>query len=39
MLMIDKTYKKRKTAHNIGLNNKMRYAIALITNVNSLEVS
>ncbi|EIA09702.1 hypothetical protein [Flavobacterium frigoris] len=39
MLMIDiaKPIKKEKLAQNIGLNTKMRYAIALITNVNSLD--
>ncbi len=39
MLMVDieKPIKKEKLAKNIGLNTKMRYAIALITNVNSLD--
>ena len=39
MLMVDieKPIKKEKLAQNIGLNTKMRYAIALITNVNSLD--
>lgn len=37
MIDIDKPIKKEKLAHNIGLNTKMRYAVALITNVNSLD--
>jgi hypothetical protein len=39
MLMVDiaKPIKREKLTQNIGLNTKMRYAIALITNVNSLD--